>query len=186
MAQREVVGVVSLIIWALLIVVTAKYVLFLMQADNKGEGGILSLTALAQTAFGRRTTAVFLLGVAGSALFSGDAMITPAISVLSALEGLKQVDAELAPFRAAGDRRDSHSAFCRPEQRGTAGVAVVLRADHGDVFFLVNALLGLGAHPSIGLGHFAPSKPRFPGLEFLFHRAWRNRLHRARQRPFSR
>ena len=88
----------SLIVWALLIVVTAKYVLFLMQADNKGEGGILSLKALAQTALGRRTTVVFLLGVAGAALFSGDAIITPAISVLSALEGLKQVDAELAPF----------------------------------------------------------------------------------------
>ena len=76
------IGVVSLIIWALLIVVTGKYVLFLMQADNKGEGGILSLKALAQRALGQRTTLAFLLGVAGSALFSGDAIITPAISVL--------------------------------------------------------------------------------------------------------
>ena len=81
------IGVVSLIIWALLIVVTAKYVVFLMQADNKGEGGILSLMALAQRALGQRATIPFLLGVAGSALFSGDAIITPAISVLSALEG---------------------------------------------------------------------------------------------------
>ena len=92
-----VVGVVSLIIWALLIVVTAKYVLFLMQADNNGEGGILSLKALAQVALGRKATVAFLLGVAGAALFSGDAIITPAISVLSALEGLKQVDADLSP-----------------------------------------------------------------------------------------
>ena len=76
----EIDGVDSLIIWVLLIVVTAKYVLFLMQADNKGEGGILSLMALAQRALGERATLVFLLGVAGSALFSGDAMITPAIS----------------------------------------------------------------------------------------------------------
>ena len=94
----EIIGVVSLIIWALLIVVTAKYVLFLMLADNKGEGGILSLKALAQRALGQRTTIAFLLGVAGSALFSADAVITPAISVLSALEGLKQVDADLAPY----------------------------------------------------------------------------------------
>src|SRR5271170_6566950 len=68
----DVIGVVSLIIWALLIVVTGKYVLFLMQADNKGEGGILSLKALAQRALGQKTTLAFFLGVAGSALFSGD------------------------------------------------------------------------------------------------------------------
>ena len=98
LGPAEVIGVVSLIIWALLIVVTGKYVLFLMQADNKGEGGILSLKALAQRALGQKTTLAFFLGVVGSALFSGDAMITPAISVLSALEGLKQVDADLAPY----------------------------------------------------------------------------------------
>src|SRR5450432_829637 len=94
----EVVGVVSLIVWALIVTVTAKYVLFLMQADNKGEGGILSLMALAQSALGKRTMLIFFLGVAGSALFSGDAIITPAISVLSALEGLKQIDTGLTPF----------------------------------------------------------------------------------------
>ena len=87
----EVIGIVSLIIWALLIIVTAKYVLFLMRADNKGEGGMLSLMALAQIAARQaRRRSIFLLGVAGAALFSGDAIITPAISVLSALEGLKQ------------------------------------------------------------------------------------------------
>src|ERR1019366_7380030 len=75
-----VVGVVSLIIWALLVVVTAKYVLFLMQADNKGEGGILTLKALAQVALGRKAVVAFALGVAGSALFCGDAIITPGIS----------------------------------------------------------------------------------------------------------
>jgi len=79
LAPHEVIGIVSLIIWALLIVVTAKYVLFLMMADNKGEGGILSLMALARIAVGQRTTLIFLLGVAGSSLFSGDAIITPAI-----------------------------------------------------------------------------------------------------------
>ncbi len=136
-----VIGVVSLIIWALLIIVTAKYVLFLMQADNKGEGGILSLKALAQRALGRRTTIAFVLGVAGSALFSGDAMITPAISVLSALEGLKQVDADLAPYVLPATVVILVLLFAA-QSRGTAGVA----AFFGPImatFFLVNALLGL-------------------------------------------
>ncbi len=86
-------GVVSLALWALFLVVTVKYVLFLMRADNKGEGGVLALMALAQSAIGRRTTLVFILGVAGAALFYGDSIITPAISVLSAVEGLKTVPA---------------------------------------------------------------------------------------------
>jgi len=86
-------GVVSMALWALILVVTVKYVLFMMRADNKGEGGVLSLMALAQAAMGRRTTIVFLLGVAGAALFYGDAVITPAISVLSAVEGLRSVPA---------------------------------------------------------------------------------------------
>jgi KUP system potassium uptake protein len=88
-----VMAVVSLAIWALILVVTVKYVLFLMRADNKGEGGVLSLMALAQAAMGGRTLAVFLLGVTGAALFYGDAVITPAISVLSAVEGLKTIPA---------------------------------------------------------------------------------------------
>ena len=87
--EAEIFGISSLIIWALLIVVTIKYVLFIMRADNHGEGGILSLMALAQGALGRRTAIVLVLGVIGAALFYGDAMITPAISVLSAVEGLR-------------------------------------------------------------------------------------------------
>jgi KUP system potassium uptake protein len=90
-SREEVVGVTSLLLWALLLIVTAKYVLFLMRADNRGEGGTLSLMALAQSAIGRSTGLVFILGVAGAALFYGDAVITPAISVLSAIEGLKLV-----------------------------------------------------------------------------------------------
>ena len=88
-----VMGVVSLALWALILVVTVKYVIFLMRADNKGEGGVLSLMALAQKAVGRRTTVLFVLGVTGAALFYGDSVITPAISVLSAVEGLKTVPA---------------------------------------------------------------------------------------------
>ena len=77
-------GVVSLALWALILVVTVKYVLFVMRADNKGEGGVLSLMALAQRAMGRRTRLIFILGLVGAALFYGDAVITPAISVLGA------------------------------------------------------------------------------------------------------
>lgn len=87
---RDVVlGVLSLILWALIVTVTLKYVLLLLRADNNGEGGTLSLTALATRAIGRRSSFIYLLGVIGAAMFLGDSMITPAISVLSAVEGLK-------------------------------------------------------------------------------------------------
>ncbi len=87
---REIVlGVLSMILWALIIVVTIKYVLILLRADNNGEGGTLSLTALAFRAIGRRTPIVLMLGIVGAAMFLGDSVITPAISVLSAVEGLK-------------------------------------------------------------------------------------------------
>ena len=84
-------GVASLALWALILVVTVKYVIFLTRLSNHGEGGVLSLVALAQRAVGRRTLLIFVLGVTGAALFYGDAIITPAISVLSAVEGLKSV-----------------------------------------------------------------------------------------------
>ena len=87
----EVYGVISLLTWVLILIVTIKYVIYLMQADNNGEGGTLSLMALAQRAMGRRSTTIFFLGVTGAALFAGDALITPAISVLSAVEGLNVV-----------------------------------------------------------------------------------------------
>src|SRR5438132_8453322 len=88
-----VLGVLSLILWALFIVVTAKYVLLLLRADNNGEGGKLSLMALGQRALGqralgRRSWFLLALGVVGASMFIGDSMITPAISVLSAVEGL--------------------------------------------------------------------------------------------------
>src|SRR5262245_2178450 len=84
-----VLGVLSLILWSLIVVVTAKYVLILLRADNNGEGGTLSLTALATRALGRRTPLVFPLAVICASMFLGDSVITPAISVLSAVEGLK-------------------------------------------------------------------------------------------------
>ena len=95
-------GILSLIIWALLLVVTAKYVLILLRADNKGEGGTLALMALASRSLVRRGGIVILLGIISGALFYGDAIITPALSVLSAIEGLKVVtpafDAYVVPL----------------------------------------------------------------------------------------
>jgi KUP system potassium uptake protein len=89
---REIVlGVLSMILWALIVVVTLKYVLILLRADNNGEGGTLALMALAFRAMGRRAPFVLLLGIIGAAMFLGDSVITPAISVLSAVEGLKLV-----------------------------------------------------------------------------------------------
>jgi KUP system potassium uptake protein len=93
-----VLGVLSLILWALIIVVTAKYVLLLLRADNHGEGGSLSLMALGRRAFGQRTTLLLVMGVLGAAMFLGDSMITPAISVLSAVEGMKLVAPTLEHF----------------------------------------------------------------------------------------
>jgi len=90
-SEPVVLGILSLIIWALLLVVTAKYVIILLRADNHGEGGTLALMALASRALAgtRGGTIVMLLGIISGALFYGDAIITPALSVLSAVEGLK-------------------------------------------------------------------------------------------------
>ena len=87
--REEIIGVMSLMIWALIIIVTLKYVAFLMRADNDGEGGVLALLALAQRGVKKRGGAVLALGAIGAALFYGDAVITPSLSVLSAIEGLK-------------------------------------------------------------------------------------------------
>jgi KUP system potassium uptake protein len=89
----EVLGLLSLIIWALILTVTVKYVAFVLRADNRGEGGILALMALAQRSVEspRAKLILALIGIAGACLFFGDGIITPAISVLSAVEGLKVV-----------------------------------------------------------------------------------------------
>src|SRR6202047_482190 len=96
--SQAVLGVVSLILWALVIVVTLKYVLILLRADNNGEGGTLALMALAQRAVSYGAGAIVLLGIVSGALFYGDAVITPALSVLSAIEGIKLVTAAFDPY----------------------------------------------------------------------------------------
>jgi len=94
---RSIMGALSLIFWTIFLVVTVKYVIFILRADNKGEGGILALTALAlrRRKEGRRSLILLTLGVVGAALFYGDCVITPAISVLSAIEGLEIITPKL-------------------------------------------------------------------------------------------
>jgi KUP system potassium uptake protein len=99
--QLHIFGVLSLIFWSMMIIVTLKYVSIIMRADNKGEGGSLALLALINRTLGGKkkwTSGIVMLGVFATALFYGDSMITPAISVLSAVEGLTVVNAGLAPF----------------------------------------------------------------------------------------
>jgi KUP system potassium uptake protein len=162
--ESEVIGIVSLLIWALFLVVTAKYVFFLMRADNKGEGGTLSLMALAQNALGRRSKTIFLLGVAGAALFSGDAIITPAISVLSAVEGLNTASTAFQPYILPIAVAILVTLFV-VQSAGTAKVA----AYFGPIMVVFFALLG-----GLGLYHIADA-PRIlaafnpvHGLKFLF------------------
>lgn len=94
----EVLGILSLLIWTLIVIVTGKYVFALLRADNRGEGGILALYTLVRLALGRRSVPILLLAVAGAALFAGDAAITPAISVLSAVEGMGLILPQLSDW----------------------------------------------------------------------------------------
>jgi KUP system potassium uptake protein len=97
--DRDIVlGVLSLILWSLILVVTLKYVVILLRANNNGEGGTLSLTALAFRALGRRNAVVLMLGMVGAAMFYGSSLITPALSVLSAVEGLRVATPAFEPF----------------------------------------------------------------------------------------
>ncbi|MFL6813907.1 MAG: potassium transporter Kup [Bradyrhizobium sp.] len=123
-SEPVVLGILSLVIWALLIVVTAKYVLLLLHADNNGEGGTLALMALAQRGLGRAGASIILLGIISGALFYGDAVITPALSVLSAVEGLKIVtpafDAYVVPITVV-----ILLALFLVQSRGTASIAAL-------------------------------------------------------------
>ncbi len=162
--DHHVIGTVSLLIWALFFTVTAKYVLFLMRADNKGEGGTLSLMALAQNALGRRAAVIFFLGVAGAALFSGDAIITPAISVLSALEGLDVATPVFTPYVLPLTVVILVSVFW-VQSHGTGRVATFFGPIMA-VFFIVIGVLGV---------MHIPDSPRIllafnpiEGIKFLF------------------
>ena len=98
LTPSDVLGVISLLIWTLTLIVTVKYVVLVMRADNRGEGGTLSLVALVQQALGRRPGWLLAIGMVGVSLFFGDAIITPAISVLSAVEGMSLVAPSFQPY----------------------------------------------------------------------------------------
>ena len=121
----EVLGILSLIFWSLVLIVTVKYVHLIMRADNHGEGGILALMALAQrvSVGTHMRNAVALVGIAGASLFFGDGIITPAISVLSAVEGLEVSTPGAGGVRAADQRRRHRRAVRRAVARHHLGRA---------------------------------------------------------------
>ena len=139
--EAEVVGLISLMIWTLTIIVTVKYVLFLLRADNDGEGGTLSLLALLMKKSGSYLPILFFAGLIGSALFIGDAMITPALSVMSALEGLKLVTPAFADYVVPMSVAIMVGLFL-VQSKGTAAVSVFFGPITA-VWFLVMAWGGL-------------------------------------------
>jgi KUP system potassium uptake protein len=167
-SSEAVYGVVSLVFWAITLIVSVKYVTFIMRADNDGEGGIMALIALVQRANLRTRGAQFtlvLLGVFGASLFYGDGMITPAISVLSAVEGLEVVDRELKELVIPITLVVLTALFF--VQRFGTGRVGALFGPIMCLWFGVLALSGLGRlaqHPAI-LGALSPHH----GAEFLFH-----------------
>ena len=98
LAESTIFGVLSLVFWAVVLVVALKYVVIVMRADNQGEGGTMSLLSLALPVAGKLRPVLLVIGLAGASLFFGDAMITPAISVLSAVEGLAIVAPHVKPY----------------------------------------------------------------------------------------
>ena len=161
----EVLGILSLLIWTLILIVTVKYVFVLLRADNRGEGGILSLYTLVRLAAGKRSVPVLLLALGGAALFAGDAAITPAISVLSAVEGLGLILPTLSTYVLPVTLGILVALFM-VQRRGTASVAALF-GPICVVWFVVLAGLGLwhiADEPSV-LGAFNPVW----GLGFLLN-----------------
>jgi KUP system potassium uptake protein len=123
-SESAVLGILSLIAWSLILVVTVKYVLILLRADNRGEGGTLALMALAHRAVVRGGSIVIMLGIVSAALFYGDAILTPALSVLSAVEGLKIVTPAFEPYVVPISLVILFALFA-VQSRGTASVATL-------------------------------------------------------------
>jgi len=153
LTPANVLGVLSIIFWALMIIVTAKYVTLIMRADNRGEGGILALTALVSRGLGNRGRRRWWLvgfGIFGAAMFYGDGMITPAISVLGAVEGLEIIAPHLHPFIVPVTLVIVVALFAI-QKRGTASVGRLF----GPImcaWFVVLAVLGamqLWQHPAV-------------------------------------
>jgi KUP system potassium uptake protein len=144
-STQAVLGVVSLILWTLIILVTLKYVVILLRADNHGEGGTLALMALAQRGVApAAVSTIVLLGIISGALFYGDAVITPALSVLSAIEGIKLVTAAFDPYVVPLTVVILMLLFA-VQSRGTARVASFF----GPVMVLWFLIIGFAAIPAI-------------------------------------
>ncbi|TKW76567.1 MAG: potassium transporter Kup, partial [Bradyrhizobium icense] len=141
---NAVLGVLSLIIWALIVVVTLKYVVILLRADNNGEGGTLALMALAQRAVGGNSSIIVLLGIISGALFYGDAVITPALSVLSAIEGIKLVTEAFEHYIVPLTLIILMALFA-VQSRGTARVASLF----GPIMCIWFAVIAIAAVPQI-------------------------------------
>jgi len=141
---EDVLGILSLITWALIVIVTLKYVMVVMRADNRGEGGVLALMALvsrrAEISIGRRKFYI-MLGMAGAALFYGDCLLTPAISVLSAVEGLKVATPAFEPL-IVPIALGVITALFAVQHFGTAGVGRWFGPIMG-IWFIAIMLLGL-------------------------------------------
>ncbi|WP_448032888.1 potassium transporter Kup [Bradyrhizobium liaoningense] len=160
-----VLGVLSLILWALIIVVTLKYVVILLRADNNGEGGTLALMALAQRAVGTGGASIVLLGIISGALFYGDAVITPALSVLSAIEGMKDVTLKFEPYVVPLTVVILVALFA-VQSRGTARVA----AFFGPIMCVWFAVLGAAAiHPIIQQPQVLLALNPLYAVSFMFH-----------------
>jgi KUP system potassium uptake protein len=139
----EAIGLLSLVVWALILTVSVKYCLLVMRADNHGEGGIMALMALVTTRIRPGTIALTLMGLFGAALLYGDGVITPAISVLSALEGLNVATAIFKPYVLPGSLLVLVALFAA-QVRGTASIGRVF-GPVMFVWFLVIGGLGLAA-----------------------------------------
>ena len=162
-----IIGVVSLMLWALILVVTIKYVIVIMRADNRGEGGILSLMALAQQAVGGRTGWIFFLGVCGAALFYGDALITPSISVLSAIEGLRSIPQIAQHVTLAAVLITSLVILIGLFVAQSYGAARVAKLFGPICLVWLIAIAGLGVMSFLGQPAIAEALSPWPGARFL-------------------
>jgi len=171
-APEQVLGVLSLIFWTLTLIVSVKYVGFVLRADNRGEGGILSLMALARASYRSRPWWILLIGIFGSALFFGDAVITPAISVLSAVEGVEIIAPSLEAYVVPATLLILAALFA-VQRFGTAKVASVF----GPVTLLWFVAIGISGvvhildHPGIVAAinpmHIAGFLIHSPGTSFV-------------------
>ena len=141
---QAVLGILSMILWALIVVVTLKYVVILLRADNHGEGGTLALMALAERAVSKGASAIVLLGIIAAALFYGDAVITPALSVLSAIEGIKLVTMTFEPYVVPITVLILLALFA-VQSRGTARVAALF----GPIMCVWFVVIAIAAVPQI-------------------------------------